>query len=242
MAKQLISEINEKFAEYGIRNFATEGKGRHLYMAIPDDALTSARLAHVLGLKSYKYTVARVDVSEEGVEPADIVPDTWTDLLGAAGIYVIFTINPRRTKKARSTSPGKKKPTKTSAWLEYSKEERKVVAAEGTIAFGDVSKEVGRRWHLLTEEEKAVWEEKAQLVKAERQAEAAEAQPADSEPKAEKKKRVTGWILFSKEERPKVKTAFPEKDFGAVAKELSARWANLGDAGKEEWKVRAKEL
>ena len=63
-----------------------------------------------------------------------------------------------------------------------------------------------------------------------------------------KKKRVSGYILFSKATRDEVKADMIEKDSDAKPKntdimcELAKLWKALSDEGRDEWNAKAKEL
>ena len=63
-----------------------------------------------------------------------------------------------------------------------------------------------------------------------------------------KKKRVSGYILFSKATRDEVKADMIEKDSDAKPKntdimcELAKQWKALSDEGRDEWNAKAKEL
>ena len=50
------------------------------------------------------------------------------------------------------------------------------------------------------------------------------------------KKAVSGYMLFCKEMRPKVKDEMPDATFGELGKELGARWRGLSDAEKAKYK------
>ncbi|KAL9184056.1 hypothetical protein ACHAXT_002142 [Thalassiosira profunda] len=68
--------------------------------------------------------------------------------------------------------------------------------------------------------------------------------PKKSSPKKAKKaakedkpkKPLSGYMLFSKQERPKVKADMPDATFGEVGRELGARWRALSDAQKAKYK------
>jgi hypothetical protein len=50
------------------------------------------------------------------------------------------------------------------------------------------------------------------------------------------KKKVTGYMLFAKETRPKVIAEKPDLTFGEVGKELGARWRALSEEQKGAYK------
>jgi len=55
----------------------------------------------------------------------------------------------------------------------------------------------------------------------------------DSKPKS--KKPLTGFMLFSKEMRPKVKAEDPDLTFGGIGKRLGELWRGLSDAEKAKY-------
>ena len=61
-----------------------------------------------------------------------------------------------------------------------------------------------------------------------------QATKAKGSPKA--KKPLSGYMLFAKEMRPKLKEQSPDLSFGEVGKELGARWRALSDAEKAKYK------
>eukprot|EP00521_Asterionellopsis_glacialis_P000194 CAMPEP_0195254948 /NCGR_PEP_ID=MMETSP0706-20130129/5350_1 /TAXON_ID=33640 /ORGANISM="Asterionellopsis glacialis, Strain CCMP134" /LENGTH=74 /DNA_ID=CAMNT_0040307709 /DNA_START=105 /DNA_END=329 /DNA_ORIENTATION=+ len=53
-----------------------------------------------------------------------------------------------------------------------------------------------------------------------------------------KGKKLSGFMLFSKENRAKVKEENPDITFGGIGKKLGEMWRALSDAEKEEFKKR----
>ena len=49
-------------------------------------------------------------------------------------------------------------------------------------------------------------------------------------------KKISGYMLFCKEQRPIVKEENPDMTFGELGKELGKRWKALSDADKEGYK------
>ena len=52
------------------------------------------------------------------------------------------------------------------------------------------------------------------------------------------KKPLTGFMLFSKEHRPKLKEEEPDLTFGQIGKRLGEMWRALSDEEKEEYKTK----
>lgn len=238
MAKILFADVTKEFSEAA--TFATEGRGRSLFVAVPDDALLSVKVSQLLVTKGYKFAVSIVTIAGDTVDPEDAIPETW-EL--EEGTFVIFKINPRRSKKGKGKT-GAKKVTKSTGWLEFSKLERVAVKAEGTTDFGDISKVVGARWQALGDSGQEIW--KAKAVETTKQREAAAAEEAEAPAEAEEAKpagkKITGWVLFGKETRPIVKAEIPDIDFGGMAKVLGQRWRELGESGQSIWKTKATQL
>eukprot|EP00547_Thalassionema_nitzschioides_P006348 CAMPEP_0194209820 /NCGR_PEP_ID=MMETSP0156-20130528/7813_1 /TAXON_ID=33649 /ORGANISM="Thalassionema nitzschioides, Strain L26-B" /LENGTH=74 /DNA_ID=CAMNT_0038937053 /DNA_START=162 /DNA_END=386 /DNA_ORIENTATION=- len=51
-------------------------------------------------------------------------------------------------------------------------------------------------------------------------------------------KKLSGFMLYSKEHRPKVKEENPDFKFGDIAKKLGSMWRALSEKEKEEYKSR----
>jgi len=127
--------------------------------------------------------------------------------------------------------------------------------------------ELAARWKGLSDEDKAVWNDKAKAAKTPptsdgeeeapkketkketkkeaKKAKKEEASSSADEPK--KKKGMTGYLLFGKEMRPEIKAEMEtELEDGTklkpqdVVKAIAARWAALDDDEKAEWTVKAK--
>jgi hypothetical protein len=190
--------------------------------------------------KGYKFDVLRVEMTEDSVVPEDAIPEDW-ELL--PGTFIVFKINPRRSK-GKGSGKGKavKAFTKTTGWLEFSKTERaSLKLADPELAFGDISREVGRRWKALSPEQQQVWKDLAVEITKQREEDSKSA-PAEAEVAETKTKKTTGWILFGKATRSVIKSELPELSFGDTSKELGRRWKLLGSEGQATWKTQAKEL
>ena len=83
------------------------------------------------------------------------------------------------------------------------------------------------------------------VSKKEKKEKKAKKETSDDEDKP-KKKRVSGYILFSNANRDDVKEKLAEGDVKPkntdVMKELAKMWKELGDDEKEMWNTKAKEL
>ena len=133
-----------------------------------------------------------------------------------------------KTKKQQDPLAPKKP---ASAFLEFCKLERHKVAKElGISGFHpEVLKEVGRRWRVLAEEEKGVYEEKARDNVKKYEVEMKEYFGANKAPK----KPPTAYMEFVKEEKLRVQEEVGSTSIVEMAKELGKRWKNLPKDGKE---------
>lgn len=64
---------------------------------------------------------------------------------------------------------------------------------------------------------------------------------AEKEEKPKKKRGMTGYLLFSKENRAAVKEELGEVKPTEVVTEVAKRWKALTDEEREDWNTRAKE-
>ena len=111
---------------------------------------------------------------------------------------------------------------------------------------------VAQRVEILGERVATLEKQMAQLLsksdpepKKEKKEKKSKKETSDDEDKP-KKKRVSGYILFSNANRDDVKEKLAEGDVKPkntdVMKELAKMWKELGDDEKEVWNTKAKEL
>lgn len=82
--------------------------------------------------------------------------------------------------------------------------------------------------------------EKQNKIEADRQAELNKAKKRKSAPKdPNAPKKISGFILFSNEARPAVKTNNPSAAFADISKIISAQWNALSEGEKQKFKDRA---
>ena len=65
---------------------------------------------------------------------------------------------------------------------------------------------------------------------------------ADKEEKPKKKRGITGYLLFSKENRASVKEEMGDVKPTEVVTQIAKMWKELDDDEREEWNKRAKEI
>jgi len=83
--------------------------------------------------------------------------------------------------------------------------------------------------------------EKPKKEKKEKSPKKEKAEKAEKEEKPKKKRGMTGYLLFSKENRAAVKEELGEVKPTEVVTEVAKRWKALTDEEREEWNTRAKE-
>lgn len=161
-------------------------------------------------------------------------------------------------KKAKLTEKSDKpKKTKISGYILFSKENRETV--KNTL--GDDAKstaimqELGKWWKDLSHDEKNVWNEKAKQMKLDTESTSEEEStpmmvkdsPDESNSSEKpKKKRVSGYILFTQTMRDDVKESMASKSGDKVKNqdvmvELGKMWKQLSEDEKTVWNDKAKE-
>lgn len=105
---------------------------------------------------------------------------------------------------------------------------------QATSSFTEFNEEKTRRWN-------AVKEDKDRLAEYERRA--TEFNEEHGLLKKKKKKRpLTGYMLFSNEQRPLIKEEEPSLTLSEVSKRIGKLWNDLGKEEKESWVKRSKDL
>jgi len=110
----------------------------------------------------------------------------------------------------------------------------KIKASNPDFTVADISKELSRRWHALDEVTKSMFEQMAENDKARFREEKAaynmtprggyKQTRAKKDPNAPKRP-LCGFMMFSSEERAKVRQLMPNAGVGELGKELGKRWA-----------------
>jgi len=173
------------------------------------------------------------------------------------GTEVSMATTASSATKADKPTKKKKKLTKRtpSCYILYSMEMRKtIVKNDNTHKLSDISKACSASWKALPEEEKRVWMDKAAELRKKRleEIEAASLNPiveneevyagckAVREPK--KKRGLTSYMLFCREQRNIIKAEHPEFSLVEVSKECGRAWQTLNEDTKAEWKQKAVDL
>ena len=123
----------------------------------------------------------------------------------------------------------------------------KIKANNPELSFGDLARQVGKEYKLLTAEEKVVYDEKAATDKVRYQKQMANYTPpsddgdsdsgSDTKPKGKKKRPkkdpnapkrgLTAFMYFSNDRRPKIKANNPELSFGDLARQVGKEYKLL---------------
>ena len=108
-----------------------------------------------------------------------------------------------------------------SAYLFFCKEQRPTILAENPgIKPNQVMTLFGKKWRPLTKEEKAPFVEMAQADKMRYE----ESKQRNKNRTKHQNTKQTAYILFSNEERPKIKAELPNLSTTETIKELGKRW------------------
>jgi len=113
---------------------------------------------------------------------------------------------------------------------------------------GELSKQSSLAWKQLSDTAKSPYLKAAKKLRKEYEAKIEEIdrkitnQIARKTRKQKKLKRLNGYQLFDKENRPSLKEHFPELSFVEQNKKLGNAWRSLNDEEQEMWKVRALQL
>jgi len=145
----------------------------------------------------------------------------------------------RVTQKPMKDPNAPKKPL--SAYFLFSQEERLKVKEENPeFSIIDVAKEIGRRWATVDPVLKATYEKKYQEAKELYDIEMGpyKTQKKKKDPNAPKQP-MSAYLIFSAEQRSKVKDENPSLTFIEIAKELGRRWGDLTPTDKQKYQVRA---
>lgn len=148
--------------------------------------------------------------------------------------------------KSQAKAGAPKRPL--SAYFLWSQENRPTFVSQNPgVKVTEIAKLMGAAWKGLSEQEKAPYQAKATQAKKQygQKAEQFKSTQGSLKEVIEKpkvKKAPSGFILWSKEERPKIKAANPTYTFGEIAKALGTRWKSLGEGEKAPWQDAAKKL
>jgi len=129
-------------------------------------------------------------------------------------------------------------------FVQTCREEHKKKHPGESVVFAEFSKKCSDRWKLMGPNEKKRFDSMADKDKARYEREMASYVPTDGSAGGVKRKQkkdpnapkraLSAFFMFCGEERPKVRAANPSYTVGDVAKELGARWGNVGDKTKYE--------
>jgi len=158
----------------------------------------------------------------------------------------------RQRRKKRKGAP--KNPL--SAYTYFIMDVRKDVAAKNPkMSFREVAIAVGKMWHALREEQRKIYNQKAEQDKARYENEMmnwthmlnAEAAEAAMENKSKKRKKngpknpLSAYTYFVIEKRPIVSSSNPKLSFGEVATHVGQMWRALESEGRAKYEQLARE-
>ena len=172
----------------------------------------------------------------------DII-DLWEDEENQSNFQALFT------KKARSPRKKTKKDTNApkrgkSAYIFFCIQARPdIKAANPTMESKEITREMGRQWREMTNEDKVPFLAEAEKDKKRYDAEMIEYVPPkpsseDEEPKAKKtspKRGKSAYNFFCAEERAKIKAGNEDMNNSEILTELGVRWASLKENNEEEF-------
>ena len=151
-----------------------------------------------------------------------------------------------RKKKAKKAPKDPNKPKGArSAWIFYTKVTfPEIQKAHADWGFGEVNKELSKRWKAMDDEAKKPFTEQAAADKTRYETEMAKyTPPADAQrPKKQKtggrdtlapKNATNAWQYFIRATRPDVVAENKDLSSGEVMKELKERWKGLDDAERQ---------
>lgn len=153
-------------------------------------------------------------------------------------------------KKSKKEDNVVKKPL--SSYMFFCKDHRSVIAAE-KVAPRDVLKKLGEAWKALSDDEKAVYEEKASddkrryqeetglkdntTLKSTKKENSETSETSDLIDDVKKKKSLSPYIRFCNEKRASVKESHPEMDGKTIIKTIGAMWRALSEEEQQSYKM-----
>jgi hypothetical protein len=136
------------------------------------------------------------------------------------------------TKKRKADAPKPKK-AKTAVQFYMTDKRADVKQANPKFTTAEVNKELNRLWNEdLTEEDK-----KPYLKQAAEDMERYEAEAGPKKPK----KALSAFMIFSNENRARIKDAHPDASFGELGKILGQEWNSLSEEKKKPYQDKAQE-
>ena len=126
-------------------------------------------------------------------------------------------------KKAGMKGKEEKAKRPLSGFMVFSSEQRETIKkANPEASFGEIGKLLGVAWGKLSEEEKAKYK------------------PEKVEKEVKEKKKLTGFMVFSSEQRETIKKENPQASFGEIGKLLGVAWGKLSAAEKAKYNAEKK--
>jgi len=213
--------------------------------------------------------VVTLDSDEEGKEPTtkttggadeEIVMEynhnDYADLVGPPRPSPQRSGPPGIIHPSPTTGPPKlpKRPGSMPPFALFSQEMRaKLQAEEPDIGFGELGRRLGEMWHSLKEEEKEdyrrrarevadakmkSWKETVSAIPKHKQLQMEQQQPRRRVMKI-KKKKTSGYAIFTSEQRRKYASEQPELQFSDISKKVAEDWRLSSEEFKREYEEKA---
>ena len=169
-------------------------------------------------------------------------------------------INEKKEEKRKKIKDDNKPKRAKSSYIYFCQEKRSELKKEFGNSTKEITSELGRLWKELKDNEEMVEEYKKyqdmacndKLRYVQEMEEYNSNDGVNSETKSENdstdtestnsnsiKPRITGYVLFCKEERANVKEKNPEQSGSDITKILSFRWKEMSKEEQQEWKDKA---
>ena len=158
----------------------------------------------------------------------------------------LFVVKETSTKKKKKVVDKNKPKRPPNAYMLFSKDAREEVKKEhpDLKSVAEVSKKIGEKWKKVSASKKKKYEEEANKAKKEYEKAMKSYVPPpvedgdEEEPKAKKVKKPrakSAYILFTMDERKRLKKEKPDLSFTDMTKELAKNWNALSAAKKKPY-------
>jgi hypothetical protein len=158
---------------------------------------------------------------------------------------IIKFVNSSTQKLKKKKDPNAPKKWSTAYLLFCNDNRNKVKEANPSIVATEITKELGKMWKTISDEDKKLYEAKSQIEKTKYQQEMDSYSPQEENDSSKKKKRVEGpkkpltaYMYFCQHERERAKT--DSVKLSTSATELGKRWHLLTDDEKVSFNDKAK--
>ncbi len=158
---------------------------------------------------------------------------------------------PRSSKKSKNPKDENKPKKPLTAFFIFLSDKRGEIKAENPeLSVAQISKVVSERWKLLSDDEKAIYDEKANNDKIRYETEMANYVPStEIETESSKTKKIkkikdkdapkgvkTAYMFYASDNRASVKESNPDMKGPAISKQLGLNWKSESDEIKNKYK------